>query len=57
MDDKFIKCNHIDTNLMIADLLTKPMGGAKFREFRRTIMMNYDMEDMLNEESDEDDNK
>ena len=40
---------------MVADLLTKPMGGAKFREFRR-ITMNYDLEDVENEETEEDDN-
>ena len=40
---------------MVTDLLTKPMGGAKFREFRR-IMMNYDLEGMENEETKEDDN-
>jgi hypothetical protein len=28
---------------MIADMLTKPMGGAKFREFRR--IMNYELEE------------
>ncbi len=56
LDDTFIKCDHIGTNLMIADMLTKPMGGAKFREFRR-IIMTYDMEETLGEVSDEDDDK
>ncbi len=55
LDDNFIKCEHIETNLMVADLLTKPMGGAKFKEFRR-IMMNYDLVDVENEETEEDDN-
>jgi hypothetical protein len=40
---------------MVADVLTKPMGGAKFREFRR-LMMNYDLEDMEGENTEEDDN-
>ena len=52
MEDNFIKCEHLDTNLMIADLLTKPMGGAKFRDFRGRIMnCLIDEEEM--EESDE----
>jgi hypothetical protein len=55
LDDNFIKCEHIDTNLMVADVLTKPMGGAKFREFRR-IMMNYDLEEVEDENTEEDDN-
>ena len=53
LDDKFIKCEHIETNLMVADVLTKPMGGAKFREFRR-IMMNYDLEEVEQENTEED---
>jgi hypothetical protein len=55
LEDNFIKCEHIDTNLMVADVLTKPMGGAKFREFRR-LMMNYDLEDMEGENTEGDEN-
>ena len=52
LDSNFIQCQHIDTNLMIADLLTKPMGGSKFREFRRTIM-NCDVDGSDSEGSDD----
>jgi len=55
LEDNFIRCEHIETNLMVADVLTKPMGGAKFREFRR-LMMNYDLEDMEGENTEEDEN-
>ena len=40
---------------MVADVLIIPMGGAKCREFRR-IMMNYDLEEVEDENTEEDDN-
>ena len=52
MEDGFIKLEHVDTNLMVADLLTKPMGGQKFRAFRGMIM-NFEIDDGDSEQSDE----
>ena len=39
IENNYLRYEHIDTNLMVADILTKPMGGSKFRELRG-IMMN-----------------
>ena len=39
IESNYLRYEHIDTNLMVADILTKPMGGSKFRELRG-IMMN-----------------
>ena len=52
MENNFIRCEHLQTNLMIADMLTKPMGGAKFREFRGRIM-NCLVDEEESEESEE----
>ena len=50
LDIKFIEDEHVQTNLMIADLLTKPMGGQKFRELRGQLMNFQIDEDEVNEE-------
>jgi hypothetical protein len=33
-----MKLAHIDQSQMIADILTKPLGGTKFKEFRDFIL-------------------
>ena len=38
IDCRNVKIEHCPTDVMVADFLTKPLQGTKFREFRKSIL-------------------
>ncbi len=43
IDESIIQLNYTPTNLMIADLLTKPLFGKQFETFVKQIYNNEDI--------------